>query len=62
MICKTQLLSMMFARLAELECTGESMTVDLRNRLEIELTLICKILDDDVPEEYLTRLEKFISI
>jgi len=55
---KQELLSKLFATLAELQ--SKTATGELEKRLRIELELLYDILGEEVPEEYWEQIEKEI--
>lgn len=63
---KEELLSMTYAKLAELQNMKhkhiDAHTLMLAQRLQTELTLLYDILGDDIPEEYWEQIEKEINV
>ena len=54
---KQELLSMLFARLAELQHGGIKSNPAMTEQLKIELSLLYDILGDDVPEDFWEQIE-----
>ena len=57
---KQELLSMLFARLAELKDGRIKTNITAVEKLRVELALLYAILGDDIPEEYLCHIEEVV--
>lgn len=62
---KAQITTMMLAVLAELHYYDPKTVYShkiLYKTLRTQLETICKILEDDIPEEYIEEIEKYIEL
>ena len=57
---KQELLSMLFARLAELKEGRITTNNTAADKLRIELALLYAVLGDDIPEEYWCPIEEVV--
>ena len=57
---KQELLSMLFARLAELQDGRIKTNNTAAEKFRIELALLYTVLGDDIPEEYWCQIEEVI--
>ena len=57
---KQEILSMLFARLAELQGGKIKTNITAAEKLRIELALLYAVLGDDIPEEYWCQIEEVI--
>ena len=57
---KQELLSMLFARLAELQDGRIITNITAAEKLRIELALLYAVLGDDIPEEYWCQIEEVV--
>ena len=57
---KKELLSMLFARLAELQDRRIITNITAAEKLRIELALLYAVLGDDIPEEYWCQIEEVV--
>ena len=57
---KQELLSMLFARLAELQDGRIKTNNTVAEKLRIELALLYAVLGDDIPEEYWCQIEEVV--
>ena len=67
MLSKGEIVQNMLAVLTELQAYDKvyhpsDMQMRIYNGLLNELEAYCKVLDDDIPDEYIEQIERFISL
>ena len=67
MLSKDEIVQNMLAVLTELQAYDKvyhpsDMQMRIYNGLLNELETYCKVLDDDIPDEYLEQIERYISL
>jgi len=67
MLSKDEIIQNMLAVLTELQAYDKvyhpsDMQMRIYNGLLNELETYCKVLDDDIPDEYLEQIERYISL
>ncbi|WP_295094593.1 hypothetical protein [Ruminococcus sp.] len=61
MLAKETIVQNMLATLHELQA-NDNVTMRIYNMLCNKLKAYCEILDDDLPEEYISQIEEFITL